>query len=163
MSWAVIGAGPSGLAAARAFARDGVPFVGYERHAEVGGIWDIDNDGSPMYESAHFISSKTMSALDGLPFPDAYPDYPSHPQLLNYLRALGGHQLFCFRFLDRLNDFRLCFFEGEWTRFSNPCQMQDIKSIGYLDRITVRFLLRKLESSWSKLRIDLQLWVRLQF
>jgi cation diffusion facilitator CzcD-associated flavoprotein CzcO len=87
MSWAVIGGGPSGLAVARAFMRDGVPFVGYERHVDVGGIWDIDNDGSPMYESAHFISSKTMSALDGLPFPQEYPDYPSHPQLLAYLRT----------------------------------------------------------------------------
>lgn len=87
MSWAVIGAGPSGLAVARAFLRDGVPFTGYERHHDVGGIWDVDNPGTPMYDSAHFISSRTLSALDGLPLPESYPDYPSHVQLLAYLRS----------------------------------------------------------------------------
>ena len=40
-----------------------------------------------MYESAHLISSRTQSALDGFPMPDHYPDYPSHRQLLAYLRA----------------------------------------------------------------------------
>lgn len=87
----VIGAGPSGLAAARAFVRDGVAFEVVERHDDVGGIWDIDNPGTPMYESAHLISSKTMSALEGLPFPDEYPDYPRHEQLLAYLRSYADH------------------------------------------------------------------------
>lgn len=45
-----------------------------ERHVDVGGIWDIDNPGTPMYESAHLISSRTLSALDGLAMPDDFPD-----------------------------------------------------------------------------------------
>jgi cation diffusion facilitator CzcD-associated flavoprotein CzcO len=53
----------------------------------VGGIWDIDAPGTPMYESAHFISSKTLSAFRDLPMPESYPDYPSHRQVLAYLRA----------------------------------------------------------------------------
>jgi len=29
------------------------------------GLWNIHNPGSPMYESAHFISSRTLSGLCG--------------------------------------------------------------------------------------------------
>lgn len=90
-SWAIVGAGPSGLAMGRAFSLAGIPFAGYERHSDVGGIWDIDNPGTPMYESAHFISSRTLSALAGLPFPEMYPDYPSRVQLLRYLGSYADH------------------------------------------------------------------------
>src|SRR5687768_2385400 len=55
----VIGAGPAGLAVARALAERNLPYTHLERHTGPGGIWDIDNPGSPMYESAHFISSRT--------------------------------------------------------------------------------------------------------
>lgn len=82
----VIGAGPSGLSAARHLVAAGRSVLGVERHTDVGGIWDIDNPGTPMYESAHLISSRTLSALDGHAMPDDFPDYPSHRQLLAYLR-----------------------------------------------------------------------------
>ncbi len=86
----VVGAGPSGLETVRTLAAAGIPVQGVERHADVGGIWDIDNPGTPMYESAHFISSRTLSALAGMPFPEDYPDYPRHDQLLAYLRAYAA-------------------------------------------------------------------------
>lgn len=82
----IVGAGPGGLAVARAFKVFGVPYVHVERHADVGGIWDADNPGTPIYESAHFISSKTCSAFHGMPMPDHYPDYPGRLQILEYLR-----------------------------------------------------------------------------
>ncbi len=91
MTVLVVGAGPSGLAAVRALVASGRDVVGVERHSDVGGIWDIDNPGTPMYESAHLISSRTLSALDGLPMPDDYPDYPSHRELLAYLRDYADH------------------------------------------------------------------------
>src|SRR5215510_13519225 len=56
----VIGAGPAGLATARAFKSYGIPFDVYERHRAIGGIWDQSNPGSPVYDSTHFISSKTQ-------------------------------------------------------------------------------------------------------
>jgi cation diffusion facilitator CzcD-associated flavoprotein CzcO len=82
----VIGAGPGGMVAARWLTACGVPFDVVERQRDVGGIWDIQAPGSPMYESAHFISSKTLSAFRDLPMPEAYPDYPSHRHVLAYLR-----------------------------------------------------------------------------
>jgi len=83
----VIGAGPGGLAAARWLSEFGIPFEILERQRDVGGIWDIETPGAPMYESAHFISSRTLSAFRDLPMPESYPDYPSHRQVLEYLRA----------------------------------------------------------------------------
>ncbi|MDJ0944070.1 MAG: NAD(P)/FAD-dependent oxidoreductase [Kiloniellales bacterium] len=82
----VVGAGPAGLAQARAFKRAGIAFDLIERHRDLGGIWDIDNPGTPMYRSARFISSKRRSAFLGFPMPAAYPDYPGHGQILPYLK-----------------------------------------------------------------------------
>src|SRR5687767_14451749 len=87
--WLVVGAGPSGLAAARALREASVPFDVVERHRGVGGLWDLDNPGTAMYESAHFISSKTQSAFDGFPMPATYPDYPSQRLILHYIRAFA--------------------------------------------------------------------------
>ncbi|MEI9988997.1 MAG: amino acid permease [Rhizomicrobium sp.] len=84
--YCIVGAGPCGLLAARAFRLAGIPYDQFERHGDVGGIWDIDNPGSSMYESAHFISSKYTSNFFGLPMPQDYPDYPNYRQLLAYIR-----------------------------------------------------------------------------
>lgn len=85
----VIGAGPAGLAVARALSERDLPYTHVERHTDVGGVWDIDNPGSPMYSSAHFISSKTRSGFGGWPMPGHFPDYPSHRQVLGYLRSFA--------------------------------------------------------------------------
>ena len=85
----IIGAGPSGLAAARALASAGLAFDVFERHSDVGGIWDPGNPNTPIYASAHFISSRTQSAFDDFPMPADYPDYPSWKQVLEYIRAFA--------------------------------------------------------------------------
>ncbi|MFM8350685.1 MAG: flavin-containing monooxygenase [Actinomycetales bacterium] len=89
MSVLVVGAGPAGLATARALQANGVDYLQVERHAGVGGLWDIDNPGSPIYESAHFISIRTLSAFSGYPMPQDYPDYPSRRQVLAYLQGFA--------------------------------------------------------------------------
>lgn len=90
----IIGAGPAGLATARALRERGLPYTHLERHDGVGGLWDIDNPGTPMYESAHFISSRTLSGFPGFPMPAHYPDYPSHRLILEYLRDFAAaHRL----------------------------------------------------------------------
>ena len=91
----IVGAGPGGLAATRAFLAQGLDVDCFERHDDVGGIWDQDNPGSPMYDAAHFISSRSMSGFHGYPMPDDLPDYPSHRQVLAYLRAFArDHDLY---------------------------------------------------------------------
>jgi cation diffusion facilitator CzcD-associated flavoprotein CzcO len=85
----IIGAGPSGLAAAKAFKKHNISFFIVEKHANAGGIWDIENPGSPMYEAAHFISSKTLSGFPGHPMPEHYPDYPGREQILAYIQSFA--------------------------------------------------------------------------
>lgn len=87
----VIGAGPAGLTIARRLSEAGADFIVFERHTDVGGIWDIDAPHSPMYESAHFITSRSVSGFVGFPMPSDYPDYPSHQQLLSYIRSFADH------------------------------------------------------------------------
>ncbi len=86
----VVGAGPAGLAMTRALMRHGLTFDTFERHDDVGGIWDPANPGSPMYDSAHFISSRELSGFHGYPMPGSLPGYPGHRQVLGYLRDFAA-------------------------------------------------------------------------
>jgi amino acid transporter len=88
--YCLVGGGPAGMIMARALLAEGVPFDWFERHSDLGGIWDIDNPGSPMYESAHFISSKYTSGFYGYPMPANYPDYPSWRQIRDYVQGFAA-------------------------------------------------------------------------
>src|SRR6478735_10435909 len=89
-TYAVIGAGPSGLAAARNLQRVGIPWSGYELASGVGGLWDISGPRSTMYESAHLISSKTTTEFTEFPMKDEVADYPSHRDLLGYFQDFAA-------------------------------------------------------------------------
>ncbi len=89
--YAVIGAGPMGLATARTLQKHGVPFVGLELHSDVGGLWDIENPHSTVYESAHLISSKRMTQFDEFPMRDDVAHYPRHDALKQYFRDFAQH------------------------------------------------------------------------
>ena len=86
---AIVGAGPAGLSVARMFRRYGVDYDQFERHSGVGGLWDIDNPGTPMYESAHFISSRDLSGFYDYPMPASFADYPTRRQILSYTRQFA--------------------------------------------------------------------------
>ncbi|MCC3269153.1 NAD(P)-binding domain-containing protein [Arthrobacter gengyunqii] len=84
---AVIGSGPSGLATMRALARQGLDFIGFEQFTDVGGLWNIDNPASTVYESAHLISSRSTTEFAEYPMPAGTPDYPGHSHLRQYFRG----------------------------------------------------------------------------
>lgn len=84
--YAVIGAGPMGLSMARNLAKYGLDFVGFEIHADVGGLWDIDSPTSTMYASAHLISSKHMTEFAEFPMDEDVATYPHHSQMRNYFQ-----------------------------------------------------------------------------
>ena len=84
--YAVIGAGPMGLATARNLQKLNIPFVGFELHSDVGGLWDIDNPHSTMYETAHLISSKQMTEFKAYPMRDSVACYPHHSELRQYFQ-----------------------------------------------------------------------------
>jgi cation diffusion facilitator CzcD-associated flavoprotein CzcO len=83
---AIIGGGPAGLAMGRALDVFGIDFEILEQMDDFGGLWNREWDQSPIYDSAHFISSRTMSAFADYPMPDEWPDYPRHDQILAYTR-----------------------------------------------------------------------------
>lgn len=85
-------AGPSGLATAAELRRRGLAFDHVERHDGVGGLWDFDNPTTPMYESAHFISSKRLSCFPGRPFDSGVADYPPRVEILRYLREFAAEE-----------------------------------------------------------------------
>jgi cation diffusion facilitator CzcD-associated flavoprotein CzcO len=89
-TYAVIGAGPSGLAAARNLQRHGIPWSGYELGDDVGGLWNIDGPRSTVYESAHLISSRTTTEFTEFPMKPTVADYPSHRELLAYFRDFAS-------------------------------------------------------------------------
>lgn len=93
MHVAIIGAGPSGITAAKNCRQAGIPFTLFERSDKVGGNW-VFNDAtghSSVYENTHIISSKTHSSYEDYPMPASYPDYPGHRQVQAYFEAYARH------------------------------------------------------------------------
>ncbi len=89
--FALIGAGPMGLAMAKVLREQGIPFQGFELHSDVGGLWDIDAPRSTMYETAHLISSKGMTEFDDFPMRDDVAEYPSHREMKTYFHDFAQH------------------------------------------------------------------------
>ncbi|SMP13251.1 flavin-containing monooxygenase [Shimia sagamensis] len=89
--YALIGAGPMGLAMAKVLQEQGIAFDGFELHSDVGGLWDIDAPRSTMYESAHLISSKTMTEFADYRMKEEVAEYPSHREMAQYFRDFAEH------------------------------------------------------------------------
>lgn len=87
--YAIVGAGPAGLVTARAFMKRGLDVEVLERYAKPGGIWNIDQPGSPMYRSCNFISSREYGGFIGYPMPEDYPMYPKWHQIRDYVQAFS--------------------------------------------------------------------------
>jgi hypothetical protein len=80
-----------GLAMAKVLKEQGIAFDGFELHSDVGGLWDIDAPHSTIYESAHLISSKTMTEFADYPMKDTVAEYPSHREMAQYFRDFAEH------------------------------------------------------------------------
>jgi len=86
----VVGAGPSGITAAKHLLEAGLPdVVVFERGDRVGGNWAFSPEPghSSVFETTHIISSKTLSEYSDHPWPPRAPDYPGHRELLAYFEG----------------------------------------------------------------------------
>lgn len=90
---AIIGAGPSGLAAAKNCRAAGLEYTVFEKSHTVGGNWVFNPEPghSSVYENTHIISSRIWSEYEDYPMPEHYPDYPSHQQLYDYFLSYARH------------------------------------------------------------------------
>ncbi len=89
----VIGAGPSGITAAKNLLDHSFEVTVYDYGKDVGGNWIFNEESShsSVFETTHIISSKSLSQYDDFPLPAHYPDYPSHQQLAEYFQHYARH------------------------------------------------------------------------
>jgi len=89
--YCIVGAGASGLAVARNFAQQGIPFDCLEREDDIGGNWNYGKPHSSVYRSAHLISSKRLIQFPDYPMPAEWPAYPGHQLVQEYFRSYAQH------------------------------------------------------------------------
>ena len=77
----IIGAGPCGLAHAKALKDAGIAYEQIEADDEVGGNWYHGT-----YRTAHIISSRKTTEFTDFPMPSSYPDFPSQRQMGDYYK-----------------------------------------------------------------------------
>ncbi|MBZ5529166.1 MAG: NAD(P)-binding domain-containing protein [Acidobacteriia bacterium] len=77
---AIIGAGPVGLAVAKALREHVIAYEQFEADADVGGNWRHG-----VYRNVHIISSRKTTEYADYPMPENFPDFPSREQMLAYL------------------------------------------------------------------------------
>lgn len=87
----IIGAGSSGITAAKNLKQLGVPYEVFEREDEIGGNWLYGYPNSSVCRSTHLISSKPLTEYTDYPMPREYPDFPSHAQVLAYFQGYVKH------------------------------------------------------------------------
>ena len=96
----VIGAGSSGIAAAKALHQRGFDFDCFEKSDRVGGNWVYKNRNgmSSAYRSLHINTSRERMEFPDFPMPKSYPDFPHHTHIAAYFDAYVDH----FGFRDRI-------------------------------------------------------------
>src|SRR3954462_5593929 len=96
----LIGAGSSGIAAAKTLHERGIEFDCFELSDRVGGNWVFGNKNrvSSSYRSLHINTSRTRMEYSDYPMPESYPDFPRHDQIAKYFDDYVDH----FGFRDRI-------------------------------------------------------------
>lgn len=90
----VIGAGPAGLAAAAALTALEVPFDLVDRAKDVGGIWNLEREDSPVWPALEMVSSREHTQYEDMLQPVSFPEFLTPGQMAKYLRAYAArHEL----------------------------------------------------------------------
>ena len=80
---AIVGAGISGLATAKAFLSQGHTVTVFEKLDTLGGVWSPER----RYHGLHIQISRKCYSLSDLAMPDHYPEFPSSEQMHDYLES----------------------------------------------------------------------------
>ena len=89
----IIGAGSSGIVAAKTLKEYGISFDCFERGSQIGGNWRFNNDNgmSSAYRSLHINTNRIIMAYSDYPMPVDYPMFPHHSHIINYFDNYVNH------------------------------------------------------------------------
>jgi dimethylaniline monooxygenase (N-oxide forming) len=89
----IVGAGSSGIAAAKVLHQRGLSFDCFEKSDRVGGNWVFQNKNgmSACYRGLNINTSRTRMQFADYPMPADYPDFPHHTQIAAYFDAYVDH------------------------------------------------------------------------
>ncbi|XP_059160633.1 flavin-containing monooxygenase 5-like [Physella acuta] len=87
----VIGAGVSGLVAAKCLRDDGFKVTILERTSDIGGLWTFRENDYGVMRCTHINVSKYNYAFSDFPFPENVPDYPHHSDMARYIKDYAKH------------------------------------------------------------------------
>ncbi|XP_021741536.1 indole-3-pyruvate monooxygenase YUCCA2-like [Chenopodium quinoa] len=82
----IVGAGPSGLAAAACLKERGIPRLILERAQCLGSLWKLHT-----YDRLRLHLPKQFCQLPHYPFPQSFPTYPTKEQFITYLDSYATH------------------------------------------------------------------------
>jgi dimethylaniline monooxygenase (N-oxide forming) len=89
----IIGAGSSGIAAAKALHERGLAFDCFEKSDRIGGNWVFANKNgmSAAYRDLFINTSRQRMAYSDFPMPESYPDFPHHTHIATYFDDYVEH------------------------------------------------------------------------
>jgi dimethylaniline monooxygenase (N-oxide forming) len=89
----IVGAGSSGIAAAKALLDRGIRFDCFEKSDQVGGNWVFGNRNgmSAAYRDLFINVSRERMAYADFPMPSSYPDFPHHTHIKEYFDNYVDH------------------------------------------------------------------------
>lgn len=89
----VIGAGSSGIAAAKQLYVAGIGFDCFEQGSDIGGTWVFDNSNgrSACYDTLEINTSCPRMAYSDFPMPEDFPPYARHDQVHDYFEGYVDH------------------------------------------------------------------------
>ncbi|KAL4160097.1 hypothetical protein PRNP1_000668 [Phytophthora ramorum] len=91
---AVIGGGAAGIVAAKCLRDEGHSVIVFEKSHSVGGVWKYNEDitaDSCTYKSLRTNLPTAVMQFKGFPFPADVPSYPSHVDVLRYIKSYAEH------------------------------------------------------------------------
>ncbi|XP_069104183.1 flavin-containing monooxygenase 5-like isoform X2 [Argopecten irradians] len=82
----IIGAGISGIAAAKCLHESGLDPIVLERTGDVGGLWTFRENDYGVMRFTHINVSKYNYCFSDFPFPEEMPDFPHNTDMAQYIR-----------------------------------------------------------------------------
>jgi dimethylaniline monooxygenase (N-oxide forming) len=89
----IIGAGSSGITAAKTLKDHGISFDCFEKGSDIGGNWRYNNDNgmSSAYRSLHINTNRDVMAYSDFPMTRDLPIFPHHGHIIKYFGEYVDH------------------------------------------------------------------------